>query len=124
MYFFERLWGIEYLYFSQFGDTRVKAIVETSHVLKRSSFSPKRVSRHCNGNGKGEAGEDCQIPSPRDKPATHGRTICFSLADAVISYSYQLTLIPTTGPFLYLLARQCHIKRLSFSTMAGVRVCS
>ena len=28
-----------------------------------------------------------------------------------------------TGPFLYLLARQCRIKRLSFSTMAGVRAC-
>ena len=27
-------------------------------------------------------------------------------------------------PFLYLLARQCRINRLSFSTMAGVRVCS
>ena len=33
------------------------------------------------------------------------------------------TLIPTTGPFLYLLARQCRIKQLSFSTMAGVRAC-
>ena len=30
---------------------------ETSHVLKRSSFSPKQVSHHCNGNGKREAGE-------------------------------------------------------------------
>ena len=30
----------------------------------------------------------------------------------------------STGPFLYLLARQCRINRLSFSTMAGVRVCS
>ena len=29
-----------------------------------------------------------------------------------------------TGPFLYLPARQRRIKRLSFSTMAGVRVCS
>ena len=28
-----------------------------SYVLKRSSFSPKRVSRHCNGGGKGEAVE-------------------------------------------------------------------
>ena len=31
---------------------------------------------------------------------------------------------PTTGPFLYFLARQCRIKRLSFSTMAGVHACS
>ena len=33
-------------------------------------------------------------------------------------------LIPTTGPFLYLLTQQCHINWLSFSTMAGVCACS
>ena len=32
------------------------------------------------------------------------------------------TLIPTTGPFLYLLARQCRIKWLSFSAMACMHV--
>ena len=30
----------------------------------------------------------------------------------------------STGPFLYLLARQCRIKQLSFSRMAGVHACS
>ena len=35
-----------------------------------------------------------------------------------------LSHFPGIGPFLYLLARQCRIKRLSFSTMASVRACS
>ena len=46
----------------------------------------------------------------------HGRRTIFQLVPG--------TLILTTGPFFYLLARQCRIYRfgVSFSTMAGVRV--
>ena len=69
-------WVLNLYIFRNLAIHACRAIVEVSHVL-RSSSSPKRVSRDCNGDGKGEAGgkgEDHPIhqwPPVRDRTRHH-----------------------------------------------------
>ena len=60
MYFFEGLWGIEYLYFSQFGDTRVQghcrnfSCTKTFLLFPQTGFPP--LTREQKGGSRGREG--------------------------------------------------------------------